>query len=146
MAAEINFFKDEFRFLSNFADVSVFLDEMQFPSVEHAYVAAKTLDMVLRHEIQICPNAGKVKRLGKKIAIRLDWDEIKVSVMKTLTRQKFNQEPFKSALLATGDAFIREGNTWGDVFWGQTVNKNGEWCGENNLGIILMNLRDELRT
>ena len=141
----INFFKDEFRFLSNFASVTVFLDGWQFPSVEHAYVAAKTLDMITRHDIQCCPTAGKVKRLGRKIEIRPDWDEVKLDVMKNLTRQKFNQEPFKSALLATGDVFIREGNNWGDQEWGQTLNENGEWVGKNMLGKILMDLRAELR-
>ena len=42
-------------------------------------------------------------------------------------------------LLATGDAKIVEGNTWGDVFWGVC---NG--VGENHLGEILMKVRQDL--
>lgn len=43
-------------------------------------------------------------------------------------------------LIATGNAYLEEGNQWGDKFWG-TVNGNGE----NMLGKILMKERDILR-
>ena len=41
--------------------------------------------------------------------------------------------------MATNDAYLEEGNTWGDKIWG-TVNGQGA----NNLGKILMQIRDEL--
>jgi predicted NAD-dependent protein-ADP-ribosyltransferase YbiA (DUF1768 family) len=44
-------------------------------------------------------------------------------------------------LLATGNAILIEGNTWGDTFWGQC---KGE--GTNVLGNILMRRRDFLRS
>ena len=43
-------------------------------------------------------------------------------------------------LLGTGDTYLEEGNTWNDTFWGVC---NG--VGENNLGRILMEVREELR-
>ena len=42
-------------------------------------------------------------------------------------------------LIATGDAYLEKENTWGDRVWG-TVNGQGA----NNLGRILMDVRDEL--
>jgi predicted NAD-dependent protein-ADP-ribosyltransferase YbiA (DUF1768 family) len=60
--------------------------------------------------------------------------------MYNLVKQKFtNNNKLKGQLLATGDAKIVEGNTWGDVFWGVC---NG--VGENHLGEILMKVLEEL--
>lgn len=47
---------------------------------------------------------------------------------------------FRNMLLDTEDAYIMEGNVWGDDFWGKVV-KSGRLVGENNLGKILMSLR-----
>lgn len=44
-------------------------------------------------------------------------------------------------LIATGDAILREGNHWGDRFWGVDA-RTGE--GENHLGRLLMELRAEI--
>jgi predicted NAD-dependent protein-ADP-ribosyltransferase YbiA (DUF1768 family) len=43
-------------------------------------------------------------------------------------------------LLATDDEELVEGNWWNDTFWGVC---RGD--GENNLGKIIMKVRDELR-
>ena len=43
-------------------------------------------------------------------------------------------------LLSTCSSIIIEGNLWQDTFWGVV---NGE--GQNNLGLLLMLLRNELR-
>lgn len=71
-----------------------------------------------------------------------NWDEKKLSVMRYCLNQKFNQEPYKSKLLQTDNEFIQEGNTWEDTFWGVCL-KTGK--GENNLGKMVMDIRNELR-
>lgn len=43
-------------------------------------------------------------------------------------------------LLKTGDEELVEGNTWGDTFWGVCKGK-----GRNELGKILMKVREEFR-
>ena len=54
---------------------------------------------------------------------------------------KFAQNPdLLQKLLDTGDAHLEETNTWKDTFWGVC---KGE--GQNNLGKILMSVREELR-
>lgn len=60
--------------------------------------------------------------------------------MLQVVRAKFTQNAeLADKLLATGDAHLEEGNTWGDRVWG-TVNG----VGANQLGIILMKIRDEI--
>ena len=60
--------------------------------------------------------------------------------MLSLIRGKFQWPDLQVKLLATGDAYLEEGNTWGDRIWG-TVDGQGE----NRLGKILMQVRDEAR-
>ena len=57
-------------------------------------------------------------------------------------RKKYSREPFKSKLLLTCDAHLEEGNWWFDLFWGVDI-KTRE--GENNLGKIIMKVRNELK-
>ena len=144
----------ETRFLSNFypyknkegdkypEKVSVFLDDMEFDCTEKAYQAAKTLDMELRQKIsKMTPYAAKQYWVGKENEVRPDWHDIKFSVLRDLNFQKYRNSPkLRQMLFNTGDAVLEEGNTWGDTYWGIC---NG--VGENNLGKILMEIREALR-
>lgn len=138
---KITSFQGEWRFLSNFWPCEVTLDGMDFPSVEHAYMAAKTTDMNLRSIVQMLPDAAQAKRWGRTIKLRADWDQVKLQIMTDLVRQKFSTSPLKDKLLATGDAELIEGNTWNDRFWGVC---NGR--GLNHLGRILMDVRAGLES
>lgn len=133
-------FQGEYRWLSNFWPVRVTLDGYSYPSVEHAYQASKTLDRSERLLISTAPSAGTAKRLGKRLKLRRDWDDVKVDVMYELLCQKFSRTELRRLLLATGDQQIIEGNSWGDTFWGVC---RGE--GQNHLGKLIMQIRDELR-
>jgi len=134
-------FQGKYRFLSSFYPAEVELDGITYPTVEHAYQAAKTLDSAQREFIRSALRPGSAKRWGKLIQpLRPYWEETKIDIMCQLVRQKFNKEPLKSQLLATGDAELIEGNTWGDKFWGKF---RGE--GKNHLGQILMRVREELQ-
>lgn len=129
-------FRDVLAFCSNMHLAPVF----GYPSNEHAYVAAKTSDLALRDEIKAEPSPYKVKRFGRKLALRPDWDQIKLEVMETLVREKFTKHPALATQLRwTTDVPLVERNNWGDRFWGQV---NG--VGENHLGRLLMNMRAEL--
>jgi len=132
-------FTAQYAFLSNFAPCEVMLDGVAYPSVEHAYQAAKTLEMP-RRKAFTTGTSGQAKSLGRSLIIRKDWDSVRVSVMTDLLRQKFNTPRYKKMLLATGDAYLEEGNWWGDTFWGVDEKLGGK----NTLGILLMKLRSEL--
>ena len=135
----INKFFGEYRFLSNFYPCKIVLDNIEFPSVEHAYVASKSLDENFRREVASIAKPGDVKKIGKKVKLREDWESVKLFIMEYLVRQKFSNDPLKTKLIYTYPRELIEGNTWGDTFWGQC---NG--VGQNHLGKILMKVREEL--
>lgn len=136
-------FTGEYRFLSNFYPAEVLAkwndDALMVPTVEHAFQAAKALN--LKDFVAVCAakTPGMAKKMGRKVVLRSAWDAVKLDVMMDLLRQKFSDKVLKAMLLDTRDAELVEGNTWGDTFWG--VSK-GE--GQNHLGKLLMKLRQEL--
>lgn len=146
-AKQITSFDGVFRFLSNFYHCRVKFDGVEYPSTEHAYQAAKTKDPAQRERIRLQTTCGKAKMLGKKVAMRPDWEAIKVDVMRNLLAQKFLPgSELAAKLLATDDAELIEGNTWGDTTWGCIKNASGEWVGQNLLGKLLMEQRQGLRS
>lgn len=136
-------FSGEHRWLSNFSPVRIYLAEIGYNSVEHAYVSSKSDALYWK---LFCADenvtASEVKKRGRLIEIRSDWHDIKIDVMKECLRQKFNQEPYRSKLLATGTESIQEGNWWNDKFWGVCLKTNK---GQNNLGKLIMEIRNELQ-
>lgn len=145
MTEAITSFDGTHRFLSNFFSAPVVLDGVTYPTVEHAFQAAKTKDPLERRRIQAESKPGKAKALGRQVTKVANWDEIRISVMHDLVRQKFTRHRnYGVLLLRTGDAELIEGNTWDDRFWG-AVWEDGHWNGENHLGRILMSVRAELQ-
>lgn len=135
--ASITSFKGRYRFLSNFWPVDIIFEDFVYPSVEHAYQAAKTTNSLFRKAIRRATSPRIAKRLGRTVPIRSDWDEIKLSVMRDLLRQKFKGGTLHTRLRETVDVQLIEGNYWGDTFWGVCKGK-----GENHLGKLLMEIRD----
>lgn len=142
-----NFHTPETEFLSNFyrLDIPITLGNLTYPSVEHAFQAAKTINEEERKQFTN-PNMtpAQAKAAGKKIKLRKDWNQIKLKLMKNLVLSKFKHNPnLIDKLLATGDKELIEGNNWNDSYWG--VTDWGKGKGQNHLGKILMEVRDELR-
>lgn len=136
----IKYFRGKNAFLDNGYPVRIEYEGMTFPSVEAAFQAAKSWDV--RHRLA-CSKADTpviAKRLGRKVALRPDWEEKKLAIMKELLEQKFRYFELRHQLLSTGDAELVAGNQQGDGFWGQV---KGE--GENHLGRLLMEVREEIR-
>ena len=134
---EITSFSGEYRFLSNFWPSWVALDGCVFPTVEHAYQAAKTLDVSERATIMRMVSPSSAKRIGRTLTIRTDWDDVKIPVMRSLLCRKFEDIDLLHKLRSTRPCVLIEGNTWGDRFWGVS---DGD--GENHLGRLLMEIRD----
>lgn len=140
--AYIREFKAEYAFLSNFYPASFTWYGLVWPTAEHAYQAAKSLRYQDWLHIQALPTPGKAKHAGRTLILRLDWEEIKVYIMTAICKAKFSQNPaLMAALLATGDAVLEEGNSWGDRTWGICPATSG--IGHNHLGRILMQIRSE---
>jgi ribA/ribD-fused uncharacterized protein len=136
----ISEFQGEYRFLSNFWPATVEYEGITYPTSEHAYQAAKTLDANDRRRIAAMATPSEAKKAGRALKLRTDWDTAKFRVMEDVVRDKFTRHSDLAAkLLATGDALLEEGNAWGDRVWGVYQGQ-----GENRLGLILMKVRTEL--
>lgn len=131
-------------FLSNFCPSPIELDGETYPTVEHAFQALKTSDADDRRAIREAETAARAKQLGRRVNLRADWERVKFGLMADLLRQKFADPDLRASLLATGEADLIEGNTWGDKVWG-CVQVKGKWIGQNNLGKLLMQVRAELK-
>lgn len=138
---KIDKFNEKWKVLSNFYPTPIYYDGKQWPSVEHAYQAYKSLDEETREFVRGLPSPRDAKKAGKMIDLRDDWDSVKDTVMEDLCRIKFTSNAFcRARLLETEDAELEEGNTWGDIYWGVC---NGQ--GQNKLGKILMKIREEIK-
>lgn len=141
MSIVINSFSGPYAFLSNFHAASVSYEDLIYPTVEHAFQAAKTRDTIERRRfILLSMPPGRAKYYGRRLTLRPDWERIKIHVMEDCLESKFlRHRHLHDKLLATGDATLIEGNTWGDTFWGVCGGR-----GENHLGKLLMQLRKDL--
>lgn len=140
----ISEFKGAYYFLSNFATSYFNYEGIIYPSGEHAFAAAKTLDQVERRKIAEMAKPREAKHYGRQINLRPYWDVCyRYASMRGIVRAKFTQNPvLRGLLLETGDAILIEGNTWRDLTWGVDTSSGK---GHNLLGFMLMDLRDELK-
>ncbi len=140
---EILGFFDEYRFLSNFHVADVYYQGDIYPSSEHAYQAAKFLDRDYRVQfMNPSMTCSQSRRLGQIQNLYYDtkWDEHKYDIMYEIVFNKFyRHKDLRYKLLLTSLKYLEETNHWGDSYWGVKF-QTGE--GENNLGKILMQVRD----
>jgi ribA/ribD-fused uncharacterized protein len=147
-------FRGDYRFLSNFypSPFTVRAEGMVWlaATFEHGFQAAKVYASEgWDHEQRVAwltkvmdaPKPGQAKALGRKIPLdTARWEAMSLDVMRGCLLSKFDDEDLRARLLATGDALLVEGNTWGDTKWGVC-----RGVGENLLGKTLMQVRDTLR-
>tara|TARA_B100000674_G_scaffold245515_1_gene202289 strand:+ start:718 stop:1854 length:1137 start_codon:yes stop_codon:yes gene_type:complete len=88
-------------------------------------------------------NLPEIKK-NRKYA--LEWNKQRYEVMKKLTRQKFELNPeLKNKLKQTGDAYLIEHpNNNENTFWGDSISDNKKVEGQNMMGKLLMELREEM--
>ena len=100
----------------------------------------------------ISSNSSKhIRELGRKIKgfDQTIWDSAKYDIVKRGVYLKFTtHNDLKNILLKTGDNIIAEA-AWYDRIWGIGISvedaySGKPWRGENLLGKILMDVRDEL--
>lgn len=126
-------FRDKYAFLSNFYEAPITIEGRRFRCVEAAFQAAKCPQRAKEFENL---SGSEAKRLGRKVALRPDWEESKLDIMYQLLAAKFAQHPeLAEKLKATSDPIV-EDNTWGDTYWGRC---NGR--GQNHLGQLLEQLK-----
>ncbi len=150
-------FQGRHRFLSNFWEAPVEAYRIHFSSVEHGYVASKihpghdgpsrAAAREKMIEISRTRSPGAVKRLGRALPLRPDWEEVKVGFMTELVKRKFEGHPdLAQMLIDTGDVPIVELNRHGDTIWGMVMSGADDMIGRNMLGEILEQRRADLVT
>jgi len=135
---------DAYGFLSNFSPHPIVVDGTPWPTSEHYFQAQKFSDQAHVAAIQRAQTPSEAKRLGqtRSAPLRPDWEAVKDDIMYKCLRAKFTQHPeLRKELLASGEAKIVE-HTANDRYWGD----GGDGSGKNALGILLMRLREELKS
>ena len=141
----ISDFTGEYYWLSNFYEHK-FADVFgTYTTVEHYFQAHKTTD---HDEFKLILNADTpalAKKFGRRCSLKSDWEFIKDDIMRLGLQYKFADPQLRQKLLDTGNAYLLEGTTWGDSYWGYDIKKG---VGKNMLGELLMerrrNIQDEL--
>lgn len=146
LAVPIDNFKRDYYFLSNFHPSYVMYEGDIYPTVEHAFQAAKIAERKSRQFFTTLPTPDLAKYHGRRVELQPDWEQIKDKVMLDILRDKFSRDPNKANLLATGNRPLIEGNNWHDNHFGDCrCAKCKNIVGENVLGKTLMKIRNELR-
>jgi ribA/ribD-fused uncharacterized protein len=144
----IDVFRGPYDFLSNFYLAPVVLCGWPFPSVEHAFQAAKCVNpregWPAFADPKLSPAGAKTR--GRAVAIRGDWEQVKVGFMRALVFDKFARHAaLRERLAVTAPAYLIERNSWHDT-WGD-CRCGRSACGgrgHNMLGRILMEVRHAL--
>jgi ribA/ribD-fused uncharacterized protein len=131
-------------YFSNFYPSPVTLKGKVWPTTEHYFQAMKYEGTPRASLILKASNPRKAATLGRcrTVPIREDWEAVKYGVMREAVLAKFTQhEDLKGYLLDTGDERLVE-HTARDACWGD----GGDGSGKNWLGMILMEVREEVRS
>jgi len=156
-AGRVCFYEQDFYVLSNFSSFNLQWCGKVFPTSEHAYHWEKFRNAVegesdndrfqrnsLANFLIEAPSAHEAFTAANrwKALRRVDWDQVKVGIMRDILWAKANQHEYvRRKLLATGDRELVE-NSWRDDYWGWGPNQDGK----NMLGEVWMEIRAEIRT
>jgi ribA/ribD-fused uncharacterized protein len=130
-----------YNWFSNFTTCGFEIDGIMYGSVENYYQSHKSTNPEDWERLsKIAPRL--VKKEGRKLPLRPDWEHVKFDVMIAGLRAKFSHDPWRSQLLETNDDILIEWNNWGDRIWGVSIR---DCMGRNMLGMALMQIREEIR-
>ena len=140
----INFYrlKDPYGEFSNYYVSPFTLQGKEWKTTEHYFQAQKHIGTEFEEVIRKAEQPGEAKNLARgKPYARTDWEEVKVNIMYECCKAKFStNDHLRKLLLSTGDAYLSE-HTKNDSYWGD----GGDDTGLNQLGKVLMKVRDELK-
>jgi ribA/ribD-fused uncharacterized protein len=135
--------KDRYGEFSNFAPFPIVIDGKTWPTTEHYFQGQKFPGTEREEAIRLTASPMIAARMGRsrRFPLRADWEEAKDQIMYRALLAKFTQhETLKNLLLATGDADVIE-HSRNDSYWADA----GDGTGKNQLGKLLMQVREELR-
>ena len=143
-------------YMSNFHKSEMSMQGVKYNCVEQFFTAEKARkfnDMAAVNKIMKAENPSEMKYHGKNIKSfnQKQWDEIAATAMITGLRAKFAQNPIlKAKLASTGECELAEASKH-DTVWGigmpihdPKAHMKEHWLGKNQLGNLLMKVRDEI--
>jgi ribA/ribD-fused uncharacterized protein len=147
----------EYKVFSNFQKVKKLkINGKVYKTTEQYFMEQKALlfgDIAIANQIMNTSSPGAARTLGRKVKDfdKHIWNQNKLTIMKTANLEKYKKNPeLLAVLLDTDDKGIAEAAPW-DAIWGIGMNANkakqtpkSAW-GQNLLGKILMEVRDELK-
>lgn len=158
IAERYTFFWNEFEengCFSNWYRCSFVVDGVTYSNTEQYFMAQKALlfrDKVSYAKILKTPDPRACKRLGRDVKpfIPEIWEANKYEIMKAGNRAKFEQNPeLRKKMMDTCGTMLAEASPM-DKIWGAGLNAEDaknipeeQWPGENLLGKILVELREE---
>jgi ribA/ribD-fused uncharacterized protein len=132
--------------LSNLYRREIEFEGRIFPTSEHAYQAGKAIKPAVREWIQAAPSPSLAAMAAHGLYtwdVVPNWAIVKFDRMRAVLRAKFTQHPdLAEVLVSTGRKRLVEVGTVNNAvnrLWGEV---NGK--GENMLGVMLMELREQL--
>lgn len=136
----IDRFKGEYDYLSNRYACKFVWQGLRYGNAEAAFQSSKCTDETGRKVFCNC-SADKAALKGKDIVPASGWENERLDIMESILTAKFEQNPsLMKRLLDTGNTLLINGNSKRETFWGIDLYS---WQGENNLGKILMTIRDK---
>jgi len=139
----VTFYERRFYPFSNFSSFQVAWHGRVWPTSEHAYHAQKFIDLAHYEAVRTCSSAhtAMIYARERKPLWRSDWQGVQRRVMKDICRAKLRQHEYiQKKLVESGDRALVEASPV-DSYWGWGPDRNGQ----NELGKIWMELRDEWR-
>lgn len=126
----------------------VCVNDLRLPTAEHLFHVLKFRHPLIQRALVNLrePASCKTFAISRDLrsGVREDWDDVKLEVMDFCVRTKLltNWIQFGKLLRATkGKEILMVSGS--DKYWGMVKNKDGQFDGENQLGLLLMKLRDE---
>lgn len=141
----IDNFNGVFDFLNNEYPCAVYYEGRLYPSVFHAFQAARSDLDHQRAKIALAESLQELYELATEIEDPHDWANKRLTVMEKCLRDKFRRHrELRERLRKTGNRELI--NTYADrsssnLFWGMVDGK-----GQNHLGTLLQNIRLDIHT
>jgi len=117
--------KGPYKCLGNSYSATILVEGITYPSVEHAFQAAKVSDRATKFQISKA-SLAEVRNLLEDIWIRPNWNDVKYATLHQLVKLKFeSNKELAKVLMGTGTKLLGSKT-------------------EAELGSILMKVRSEL--
>lgn len=143
---QIFYYEQDFYVLSSFSAFSILWKGIVFPTLEHAYHWEKfPRNQVAQKAILKSKSAHDAFQLAKAAEVdgyrRMDWLEVRESIMEELMYTKAHQHPYVlKKLLQSGTKTLIE-DSWRDSYWGWGPDR----AGNNIHGQCWMRVRERVR-